>query len=1042
MSTQKSREVLRYWSALLKYQEALSARPRARRLEPGEPRPPNLQQPAGGRDYMKLPFEGASSFFLDKGRFEPLPLDAERVEYFENWLAQRYRRGDEDAEISELVLFPAVHLPRGELGGVLRFPVEVEWWAGGSAFRSPPPEERAKGRYPEPPTELRLSHPSRRPDDGLPFFLDASLLQRTLRVNPEELDALFSRLRSMREVTPTAMLQATCELLEQPLDGEHRTSDGTASVPESKSDPAQLVHRLFQAVQRRCQAVGGTSRCYALGLLVSTERVRATFHVQRDLAQASASFTEESLEPSAPLASYLEGRSSELTREPCLGRWLGAGLTDNQREALELALGSEFCAIQGPPGTGKTTLILNGVAHQLVQKAAAIARSGQPSQAFLMVTSTNNRAVDNVLDPLSTGVYSDVPLGLRLGSREVTSTVTARALGRLMAYLDRASEVSEERFEQARSDFRGQLDAVEHRLAPERRCIALERANGQRDREIAELEQRLSETSDARGAPASELSQALQQLFGQATLSPARTTPYLDDPSGAQRDTAALIQALAKVSRDAESVDDVALKRVELGFRRVLRQKVPPVERWFDAPLALGLPPRAKPGTPIDTADWEEALEQTIGTLLSLEAALSGMASRGRDSARLEQLRLEQADAGAPAPAISGERPEEELLGALTSSALELRDLWLRHNRRELRDALSAAVSACTRSRSLRAVLDASTGPGLWLRRLFPCFGCTLLSLGNAFRGEQPAFERVVVDEAGQCHPAYVISALLRARSALVIGDVHQLEPVIGLGREDERRIFSGLKLKATEAVMQPYRVYDESGNSAQSLAERAVLGRPSLRDHFRCQAEIAMLCETWCGYGIVPRAARASCRNVVPELVAPVLLASVDGEQERFLGSYRNRREALEVTSWLQRLLSAGVSPADIAVITPYRGQFEHLLQALRNERIPVERPLDELSEGASLDLFEGVRSAVAVGTVHRFQGGERRIVLLTTTVTRSESLGFIDDRVHLLNVAASRAKEHLLVIGHAATLRRGKHTRALVQSASELPVFGGLLE
>jgi hypothetical protein len=927
--------------------------------------------------------------------------------------------------------------------------VEVEWWRESGQFQAPPAEERAKGHFPEPPMELRLARPAREPDQVLPFFLDSGLLQRELRVEPEELDGLFARLRRLREVTPSTMIEATCELLEAPLDGERAGQGERAGEDErtpkierergaaKRASPAALVSRLFEAVQRRCQALGGRSRCYPVGLLVSTERVRATYHVQRDLTHAVASFTEETLEPAAPLASYLEGRSPELSREPCLGRWAGATLTENQREALELGLGSEFCAVQGPPGTGKTTLILDAVAHQLVEKARGIAKNGQPKQTFLMVTSTNNRAVDNVIDPLGSGAHADFPLALRLGSREVTSTVTVRTLTRLLAYVERASEVSEETFDEARREFAAKLGRVEELLAPERRRAAAERVNAQREREIAALEARIREAERAHDTPDSELSAALRQLFGQATLTPAQHAPYRDDPAGARRDTASLIQALAKLSREAESDEDSALKRVELGFRRVVRQRVPPIERWFGAPLALALPPRAKAGARIGTAEWEDALEASIGALLALEAAVGALASYAQNCKRVEQLRAEAATARANAPAepVRPSPPDASVLAELTQSALALRELWLRRHRSDVRDSVRAAIAAGTRSRSLRALLDASSGPGLWLRRLFPCFGCTLLSLGNAFSGERPAFERVIIDEAGQCHPAYVVSALLRARSALVIGDVHQLEPVIGLGREDEHRIFRGLKLEVSETQMQPYRTYDESGNSAQSLAERAVPGRPSLRDHFRCQAEIALLSDAWCNYGLVPRAARASCQAFVPELVAPVLLAQVRGEQERYLGSFRNRLEALEVTSWVERLLASGLSPSDIAVITPYRGQSEHLVHALRNARIPVERPRDELAEEATLELFAGASAALAVGTVHRFQGGERRIVLFSTTVTRSESLGFIDERVHLLNVATSRAKEHLIVVGSAAALRQGRHTRALVESATELP-------
>lgn len=1037
MSPKHSIEVLSYWSALLKYQEALSARPRARRVEQSAERLPNLQQPAPGRDYVKLPFEGASEFFAGSGKFEPLPFDAERTEFFENWLVQRYRRGDADeSELGELVLFPAIQLPREELGGVLRFPVELEWWHAAGQFRAPPPEDRAKGRFPDAPTELRLVRPSREPDQVLPFFLDAGLLQRELRVEPEEIDALFARLRRLRDVKASVMIEATCELLERPLDGER-----VATVPPRESEAAKqrppsarLVWRLFEAVQKRLQALNGRSRCYPVGLLVSTERVRATYHVQRDLEQAITSLAEDKLEESSPLTSYLAGRSSELAREPCLGRWASAQLTDNQREALELGLGSAFCAIQGPPGTGKTTLILEAVAHQLVEKARGIAKGGQPPQTFLMVTSTNNRAVDNVIEPLASGGYADFPLALRLGSREVTSTVTARALGQLLAYVERGGDVSEARFEEARKNFSAALERVEAELAPERRRTEFDRANAQRLREIAALEARIHEAERAHADDNPSIDKSLRQLFGQATLTSAQRARYRDDPAAAQREVAALIRELAKLSREAESDDDAAVKRIELGFRRVLRQRGQLIERWFGAPLVLPLPPAATAGTRVGTSEWEEGLEQSIGALLSLEAAVGVLASYSADCMRLEQLRAEAASPPQPANDTVVLEPMNDVLAALTQNALELRELWLRRNRTEIRDGLRAAIAACTRGRSLRMLLDASVGPGLWLRRLFPCFGCTLLSLGNAFSSERPAFDRVVVDEAGQCHPAYVVSALLRARSALVIGDVHQLEPVIGLGREDERRIFRGLKLKASEAEMQPYRAHDEAFTSAQSLAERAVPGRPSLRDHFRCQAEIARLFDAWCGYGLVPRAPRASCQSLAPELTAPVLFAEVLGEQERYLGSFRNRLEAMEATSWVTRLLAAGVPAGDIAVITPYRGQSEHLLHALRSARVPVQRPRDELAEEASLELFEGTSGAVAVGTVHRFQGGERRIVLFSTTVTRHESLGFIDDRVHLLNVATSRAKEHLIVIGSAETLKQGRHTRLLVDAAAEL--------
>lgn len=48
-------------------------------------------------------------------------------------------------------------------------------------------------------------------------------------------------------------------------------------------------------------------------------------------------------------------------------------------------------------------------------------------------------------------------------------------------------------------------------------------------------------------------------------------------------------------------------------------------------------------------------------------------------------------------------------------------------------------------------------------------------------------------------------------------------------------------------------------------------------------------------------------------------------------------------VVDWLRRLLWAGVSPGDVAVITPFRGQLQPLGQALRTARLPFEQEFDE---------------------------------------------------------------------------------------------------
>ena len=94
------------------------------------------------------------------------------------------------------------------------------------------------------------------------------------------------------------------------------------------------------------------------------------------------------------------------------------------------------------------------------------------------------------------------------------------------------------------------------------------------------------------------------------------------------------------------------------------------------------------------------------------------------------------------------------------------------------------------------------------------------------------------------------------------------------------------------------------------------------------------------------------------------------------------------------------------------------------------------------SLDLPGRPAGGLALGTVHRFQGGERRIVLFSTVVTEPRSLGFINARVNLLNVAISRAREHLIVIGDGRNLRQGARSRILIDRAAVMrPTWAKML-
>jgi superfamily I DNA and/or RNA helicase len=109
---------------------------------------------------------------------------------------------------------------------------------------------------------------------------------------------------------------------------------------------------------------------------------------------------------------------------------------------------------------------------------------------------------------------------------------------------------------------------------------------------------------------------------------------------------------------------------------------------------------------------------------------------------------------------------------------------------------------------------------------------------------------------------------------------------------------------------------------------------------------------------------------------------------------SLRNEGEAELVVARARELLAAGLAPRELAVITPYRAQAALI--------------------GELLQDVDGLE----VDTVDAFQGREKDAVLLSLVRGNVEqALGFLLD-LRRMNVAITRARRHLFVVGDSATL------------------------
>lgn len=344
---------------------------------------------------------------------------------------------------------------------------------------------------------------------------------------------------------------------------------------------------------------------------------------------------------------------------------------------------------------------------------------------------------------------------------------------------------------------------------------------------------------------------------------------------------------------------------------------------------------------------------------------------------------------------------------------------------------------------------------------LTPCLIATLHMLPRYFsywEGEDGHLfghiDVLVMDEAGQVAPHIGAPAFALAKRAVVVGDVHQSEPIVSLppsvdrgngvregldrfwedGSPVDARALSPRRDASRGSIM---RIAQEA--SAYTGAEAAGEAGIFLSEHRRCRAEIIRYCNDLVYRGRLrpmrPEPAR-------PPPLPPLGWAHVQGVCERRAGSQRNHQEAEAVARWIEAHADDWVQhyapparvPAEalaevVAVVTPFRSQADAIRRALRR-----------LNASCRHDL-----GRITVGTVNALQGAERPVVVFSPTYDDTARWLFFDAKPNLLNVAVSRAKDSFVAIGDMRVLRRPGASpsallgRALLERGAELLDVGG---
>ncbi len=260
---------------------------------------------------------------------------------------------------------------------------------------------------------------------------------------------------------------------------------------------------------------------------------------------------------------------------------------------------------------------------------------------------------------------------------------------------------------------------------------------------------------------------------------------------------------------------------------------------------------------------------------------------------------------------------------------------------------------------------------------------CTTNIGAGHFTLQDRKFPIVLIDEATQAsEPSSLVPIVKGARQLILVGDHRQLPPtVISQNAED-----GGLKIPLFERLI-------DNGIPSHMLTTQYRM-HSTIREFPSARFYDNRL-EDGCNDSERPPAAGF----LWPDWNKPVAFVPVHGSeiQDPTSSSKSNMDEAAMVVQIVNDLLAAGdLSPEDVGVISPYSGQVRL-----------IRRLFDEAVEGLEIKSVDG------------YQGREKEIIVLSTVRSNTEgNVGFLSD-YRRLNVALTRAKRGLIVIGDDRTLR-----------------------
>lgn len=262
-------------------------------------------------------------------------------------------------------------------------------------------------------------------------------------------------------------------------------------------------------------------------------------------------------------------------------------------------------------------------------------------------------------------------------------------------------------------------------------------------------------------------------------------------------------------------------------------------------------------------------------------------------------------------------------------------------------------------------------------------------------------FGTLFIDEAAQALEAACWIAIRKADRVVLAGDHQQLPPTI--------KCFEAEKAGLGRTLMQ---------HLAETHAEAVTL----LDTQYRMSKPIMKFSSEWFYGGILKAAPEVEWRGIL-DMDAPISWIDTSGldYKEQFVGESFGRINKPEAELLLSKLVEyiRLIGPQrvlderiDFGIISPYKAQVQYLRSCLKRSQ--------------ELKRF---RHLLTAHTVDGFQGQERDVIFISLVrANDSGQIGFLSD-LRRMNVAMTRARMKLVIIGEAETLSRHPFYRKLIE-------------